>query len=86
MSEDLVTLIKRSAQKMEEERRAIQEDIGWIVQYCPCGHVVEITKNNPLVERCKQNKYLDALIQPSHACPICRPNIFDGHLFVKEIK
>jgi len=77
-------IIKQSIEKLDKERASIKENSGWFVQYLPCGHAVELRHDNPLVEECKKNTYLDALTRPQKECPICY-NEWDSNLYIRVI-
>jgi hypothetical protein len=70
---DMIDLIDKSVSNLDNTRKLIKENSGWMVQYLPCGHSREINWNEiELVEKAKNNKHIDAVILNSHFCPICR--------------
>jgi len=78
-------MIKQAVENLNKERISIKENSGWFVQYLPCGHAVEITHNNPLVEECKKNTRIDALIRSQKECPVCDNDLWDSTLYVYVI-
>ena len=69
---EISEMIKQMLEKKAEERRLIEENSGYMVQYLFCGHAREIGWNEfDLVEKAKNHKALDAVTRPSSECPFC---------------
>lgn len=70
---DIRDMIKQSLDKRETERQQMVNNVGYMVQYLPCGHVREIAWNEfDLVAKAKANTHIDALVQHSKYCPECK--------------
>jgi hypothetical protein len=71
----LLKQIKEPLEGIEREKRQKEQNHGYMIQYCPCGHFREIVWNEfELVEKAKEfAKTMGcALTVSSDECPVCK--------------
>jgi len=67
---DLLELVNQRLSHLDAKRKEVKENSGYMVQYLPCGCVRELAPDEiNLVNRAKNNPYLDALVLHSTQCP-----------------